>query len=103
MKITEITVVRKKNLGNYETTDLSITANVEGNDVNKAVDDLSFFVDYKLNQAGRDERLALIQKELEEGQLANGKELTDEAKDQRLAWIDKYNEAVERANNLEFV
>lgn len=97
MQIIQVQVTRKKNLGNYETADLSVTAQLDEKDSpDKTVEDLAFYVDYKLNESERETKLAKIQGEINSGKLSD----VEVAK--RENWIELYNKAAERFNKLEF-
>lgn len=97
MKIKEITVERLKNLGNYESARLNVTAQLDEEDnVNQTVEDLAFFLDFKLNEGEREKKMADISIELEKG------DLNEVALEKRNEWIAKYKEAWERFNSLEF-
>lgn len=104
MQIKEISIERVKNLGNYESIRLTETAVIdEGDDPNKATDDLKFFVEHKLNEDIRATKLAEITDELQKGIDTKGKELTETGIKQRENWIDQYNQEMERFNSLEFM
>ena len=98
MVIKEITVERLKNLGNYESARLNVTAQIDENDkVDNVVEDLSFYLDYKLNENDREAKLIKLKEELNSGKL------TEEGIAGREAWIEKYHDAVKRFNELEFI
>ena len=57
IKITEIRVNQKKNLGNYESQDLGLTIVVgEGEDPNTAIDEAFKILDFKLNESERENK-----------------------------------------------
>lgn len=65
MRITEIQYERKKNLGNYESAGLSLTAVLEeGESANDCITRLENVADWRLNAAERDARYAKYTAEL---------------------------------------
>ena len=104
MKIKEITAEELKNLGNYESKRLTVTAAVEeGENVDRAVDNLQFYTKYKLNEESRSIQFDKITKELEDNVDFRGKPLNEDGVRQRKDWLEKYHTAVKRAKELEFI
>jgi uncharacterized membrane-anchored protein len=103
MKVKEITAERLKNLGNYESKRLTLTAVVdEKEDPDKAINDLQFYTDYKVNQESRDSERDVYLKDLKSGVDVKGRELTEAGIKQRQDWLDKYDAAGKRATEIEF-
>lgn len=104
MKLKEVTIEQVKNLGNYESARLGVTAELgEGDSLDAVANDLKFYVDFKLNQDVREHKLGEINRELESGKDEKGKELSPAAIKQRKGWISHYERAWERFNALEFI
>ncbi len=97
MKIQEITVSQTKQIRQFEPRNVSITATLQdSDDPNKSLNDLVAYVDYKINQPEREDKL-----EKYKG-IAENSESTDKDKKGAEGWLAKYYELETTMTELEF-
>lgn len=94
MRISEIQVTRKKNLGNYENLDLSFTVVIEeGESASKTIDQAIAMADWKVNFNEREAYHPTCVARIAEIEAMNGE--ADEKTANELVklrrWLDKYN------------
>lgn len=95
MKITEIAVTQKKNLGNYEHIELTANAVLdEGDSQAQSIDRLKALVDHSLNKDDRAKTYEVFKAELAE--LANNNSPDAEKKRLKInKWMSQYSRSMD--------
>lgn len=93
MKLTQITIERVKNLGNYESKRMGVTAEVSDSDsINVVISDVDLWLNWNLNRTESDYKLKQFTAELGNDELPAA---TRKAKEDFINWYNKTQARVE--------
>jgi hypothetical protein len=95
MKITEISVRRVKNLGNYESLAMEFTASVDERAINDAVGDLNTLLDYHLNKDEREKMRDKLAKEYDSPKTTDDRRIEIDTWMERLSKLETDVVAIE--------
>lgn len=98
MRLTQITIERVKNLGNYESKRMGVTAEVtEKDDITAVMSDVDLWLNWNLNKAESDYKLKQFTAELGNDELPAA---TRKAKEEFVNW---YNETEAKVAAMPFL
>jgi hypothetical protein len=97
MKLNQVTIKVHKNLGNYESVELQLTSELQqGDNASQVIDDVSTYINYKLNYESRKSQYDNYLKELEN-------DLPEKDRKKYQSFVDKFEELEKQVSEFKFI